>query len=58
MKNIVSDCCADGRFVYQSLEQLTDYLVEHLFNESWPKAQARAFLKKTTAGAALLKQKI
>ena len=36
-------CYADGKFVYSSLEELTDYLVEHMANEQWPPEQARAY---------------
>ena len=36
-------CYADGHFCYTSLEELTDFLVEHMSNENWPADQARAF---------------
>ena len=36
-------CYNDGNFVYTSLEQLTDFLVEHMSNENWPPEQARAY---------------
>ncbi len=36
-------CYADGKFVYTSLEELTDFLVEHMSNEQWPQEQARAY---------------
>ena len=36
-------CYADGKFVYTSLEELTDFLVSHTANESWPPEQARAY---------------
>ena len=38
-------CYADGKFVYTSLEELTDFLVGHLSNENWPPEQARAFFE-------------
>ena len=38
-------CYADGKFVYTSLEELTDFLVEHLSNENWPPEQARSFFE-------------
>ena len=38
-------CYADGKFVYTSLEELTDFLVGHMANENWPPAQARAFFE-------------
>ena len=36
-------CYADGTFVYTSIQQLTDFLVEHMSNEQWPPEQARAY---------------
>jgi len=39
-------CYTDGKFVYTSLEELTDFLVGHMANESWPPEQARAFLEE------------
>ncbi len=39
-------CYADGRFVYTSLEELTDFLVGHMANEAWPPAQVRAYLEE------------
>ena len=38
-------CYADGKFVYASLAELTDFLVGHMANESWPPEQVRAFLE-------------
>ena len=38
-------CYTDGEFVYKSLDELTDFLVGHLSNESWPPEQARAFFE-------------
>jgi len=38
-------CYADGRFVYTNLEQLTDFLVNHMSNEQWPPEQVRAYLR-------------
>lgn len=38
-------CYTDGKFIYKSIEELTDFLVEHMSNESWPPDQARAFLE-------------
>ena len=39
-------CYDDGNFVYTSLEQLTDFLVEHMSNENWPPEQARAYFEE------------
>ena len=38
-------CYADGKFVYTSLEELTDFLVGHMANENWPPEQARSFFQ-------------
>ena len=38
-------CYADGKFVYTSLEELTDFLVGHMANENWPPEQARAYFE-------------
>ncbi len=39
-------CYTDGKFVYTSLEELTDYLVEHMSNEQFPQEQARAYFEE------------
>ncbi len=39
-------CYHDGEFVYHSIEELTDFLVEHLSNENWSKEEARHFFEK------------
>ncbi len=36
-------CYTDGKFAYESLSDLTDYLVAHMSNENWPPEQARAY---------------
>ncbi len=36
-------CYAAGSFAYESLAELTDYLVAHMSNENWPPEQARAY---------------
>jgi len=36
-------CYNDGKFAYTSLEQLTDFLVEHMSSEQFPQEQARAY---------------
>lgn len=38
-------CYTDGKFVYTSIEELTDFLVEHMSNENWSPEQARAFFE-------------
>lgn len=38
-------CYADGEFAYKSAEELTDFLVGHVSNESFPPEQARAYFK-------------
>lgn len=39
-------CYTDGKFVYTSLEQLTEFLVEHMSNESFPPEQAKAYFEE------------
>ena len=36
-------CYTDGEFVYKNIEELTDFLVEHMSNDNWSSEQARAF---------------
>lgn len=36
-------CYADGEFVYKKLDDLLDFLVNHMSNENWPADQARAY---------------
>lgn len=38
-------CYTDGKFVYKSIEELTDFLVGHMSNENFPPEQARAFFE-------------
>ncbi len=38
-------CYANGEFVYKSLEELTDFLVEHMSNENWSPDQAREYFE-------------
>lgn len=38
-------CYTDGKFVYTSLEELTDFLVCHMSNENFSPEQARAFFE-------------
>ena len=36
-------CYADGKYAYTSLDELIDFLTEHMSSENWPPEQARAF---------------
>ena len=38
-------CYTDGEFKYESKEQLIDFCVEHMANESWPVEQVRAHME-------------
>lgn len=38
-------CYTDGKFVYTTLEELTDFLVGHMSNKEWPPEQARAYFE-------------
>ena len=39
-------CYTEGKFVYTNLEQLTNFLVEHMSNENFPPEQARAYFEE------------
>lgn len=39
-------CYVDGKFIYTNLEELTDFLVEHMSNDNWSAEQARAFFEE------------
>ena len=39
-------CYTDGKFIYTDLGQLIDFLTEHMANDRWPAAQARAFFEE------------
>ena len=39
-------CYANGNFCYTSLEELTDFLVNHMASENWPADQARAYFEQ------------
>ena len=36
-------CYTDGKFVYSDLDELLDFLTEHMTSESFPPEQARAY---------------
>lgn len=38
-------CYADGKFVYTSMEELLDFLAEHMSNENWSPEQVRAYFE-------------
>lgn len=38
-------CYTDGKFVYTNLDELINFLVEHMSNENWSADQARAFFE-------------
>ena len=37
-------CYTDGKFAYDSLEELMSFLVPHMSNDAWPPEQVRAYL--------------
>ena len=39
-------CYNDGKFIYSSLEQLIDFLAEHMSNKDFPPEQARAYFSE------------
>ncbi len=40
-------CYADGKYVYSSLDELVDFLADHISNEQFTSEQAREYLSKT-----------
>lgn len=38
-------CYTDGKMIYNNLDELINFLVEHLSNEHWPAEQAQAFFQ-------------
>ena len=49
-------CYTEGKFTYTSLEELTDFLVEHMSSENWPPEQARAFFESQLPNLSYWKQ--
>lgn len=39
-------CYADGKFVYNDLGELIDFLSDHMSNENWPAEQVRKYLEE------------
>lgn len=39
-------CYTEGHFVYSSLEELINFLSEHMANENWPASEVRKFLQE------------
>jgi len=39
-------CYADGKFTYSSLDDLVDFLAEHMSGEQWSAQQARAYFQE------------
>ena len=39
-------CYTDGAFVYKNLDELIEFLVDHMSNESWPPDQVRTYFEK------------
>ena len=38
-------CYTDGKFIYESMDELIIFLVEHMSNEKWPPEQARTYFE-------------
>lgn len=50
-------CYTDGKFIYSNLEELVNFLVEHMSNENWPPEQARAYFEAQLSKLNYWKQK-
>ena len=42
-------CYADGQFVYHNMDDLLDYLEQHMSNEQWSAQEVRAYFKEQLA---------
>lgn len=51
-------CYVDGTFVYTSLDELTNFLVEHVPSETWSPEQAREYYETQLPKLNYWKQKI
>lgn len=38
-------CYSDGNFVYKDMDELINFLVDHMSNENWPADQARTYFE-------------
>lgn len=38
-------CYTGGKFIYTNMEELTNFLVEHMSNENYPPEEARAYVE-------------
>lgn len=50
-------CYTGGQFVYKTMDQLLDFLAEHMSNESFPPEQARAYFEQQLPTLAHWQQK-
>lgn len=39
-------CYADGHFAYDSIDQLIDFLADHMASDTWPPEKVRAYLEE------------
>ena len=39
-------CYADGQFAYDSIDQLIDFLADHMASDTWPPEKVRAYLEE------------
>ena len=39
-------CYTDGDFIYKDINQLINFLTEHMSNDNFPKEQARAYFEE------------
>lgn len=39
-------CYTDGNFIYKDIDELINFLSEHMSNENWSKEQAKAYFKE------------
>lgn len=39
-------CYTDGNFVYKDIDELINFLAEHMSNDNWPREQAKAYFEE------------
>ncbi|MBQ7266555.1 MAG: helix-turn-helix domain-containing protein [Firmicutes bacterium] len=50
-------CYVDGKFVYTSLEEISDFLSEHMSNDNFSVDQAKEYFKRTLKNLEMWKDK-
>lgn len=46
MKATANGATPDGHFAYDSIDQLIDFLADHMASDTWPPEKVRAYLEE------------